>query len=261
MRLIDYFLIISSLLTTYKAYLLIGRQTSKLDPLFHYEISLITNERINYHKGISQSAWILPNEINKTIFTPSQVLHSMLYVSEVLVYGRSPAELITGAQEPTNLGSSKTWRMNYHVINPYLRENKLKMSSKMLMCALSQKMKGSPVLYPDEEADGTYDIAELSDGFYMGRRLTESTDYNVMEELWSRRPFAFSSASSLDMTESIMNIFMSLLKPICPRPNGMLLDPFCGSATMAISALRCAHMDTSFSDVILIPSYLGDVFH
>jgi hypothetical protein len=238
-----YGLIISSLCAPVSAYMLIGRQTSKLEALFHYEISLVSSELVvdyRYHQGMSQSAWILPKTAYSTSILSDHIHHSILYASEVIVQGKSPSELLERISIAKLSDDSDTWQMNYFVINPYIHENKPKISSKMLLCAISQRMKGTPALYADEQVDHTFDVVELNNGLCIGKRISEATGYNILSQLWSKRPFAFSSASSLDLTESIMNTFLHLRIRKGIKGNGLLLDPFCGSGTMAISALRYA---------------------
>ena len=66
-------------------------------------------------------------------------------------------------------------------------------------------------------------------------------------DVWTDRPFDFSSASHLDVTEAVCDIMLSMklaTDPTCSTgKRWALLDPCCGSGTVLMSALRFGLID------------------
>lgn len=234
---ISTFSLISSTCVASRRQVLISRQMSKLNNLITLEIEMLStslkSSSFQSIEGLQQTIWIVESTSS---MTQKFLMISILAEYELLCEGSDGVSLLNEIRNQSISHANNDWDIDYLCLAPH--PNKLKRN--LMTCAIAQLIKGSPSLQIDDHPTHSYAIFESSKNFYFCRRLkgslqNDSLDRTNLIEIWSKRPFTFSSASSIEITESIVNILLSRVS----RGRGLvLMDPCCGSGTMLISALR-----------------------
>lgn len=171
------------------------------------------------------------------------------YVAKVVAVGRTPEKLLDAIND--TLRSRKTthpsWLLSYDTIEPLCT----RVSSTMLMCAVSRLLPGEPLLESGIDANAlTFLILETSEQLYLVRRLAEKREEQPtvrhFREAWSKRPFQYSGAINIDVAIIAVDILSDILQireatkeDKNVRKTIRILDPTCGSGTfLALAAMN-----------------------
>lgn len=158
------------------------------------------------------------------------------------------------------------WRITSMCISPYHMENKgfsagqqfaksRQIDSRMLQCALAQKIQGQPSLVLQDK--NKYDVAtpnltltvlEFHRGFILAEEVYRRSDpvgqaWSELVRIWRRRPYNFSAALNPDIAKAAVQVAIKMR-----GGEGLtLLDPCCGSGTSAFVA--ATHHGSAISHV------------
>lgn len=216
-------------------FLLIGKESLRLDNIFREEISQLVSsvqkfDRL-YYTSLSSTPTNLPP------------LASIRATMHGLTPFCSTPEAVIEAVSTLNLICSN-WVLETECDAPYAGGNTAinRVNSKMMLCAIAQHISGSPTLYPDSNTT-VFSLLESTSGFILGTQLSHAakqhSDAIILK--WKKRPFTFSAALSIELSDAVINILVSrYLQAAGTVDIGdiVFLDPCCGSGTTLYSALR-----------------------
>lgn len=239
--------------------LILGKQSSRLNSLHNLEYQCLSRglsvdgshhldlDHLYYMKGVTQSIWISPGDAIDLFNEHQLPIPSVESKFELLSHSKDPYELIDSVKKLNIIHQDYSWQLDNTLIKPFVRkeivnaDNNLgsdrRISLKSLLCTLSQQISGYHS-FSMGDVSTTYTVFETEEGYLFSRRIDSPSDDAL--SAWKSRPFLFSSASNIMMTESISNILIHLVcvNQNCSVGDVTLLDPCCGSGTMGISALR-----------------------
>jgi hypothetical protein len=239
----------------------LSKPSTKFGDLFNVELNLLGMTRIGPH------AWIADEGSLEQRMVPACLRHEITTIAS----GLSPRDLIDSVSLISNDLVSDTWIIDYECVEPYQSSSSLSsrssFSSKMMACAIAQKLPGTPLLSISEDGKGvtdvvTYVIVETRSKIYLGVKneafseRCKELDRRV-SETWKKRPFLFSSALSTTIADSVVNIAVtsilesrSVTPSVLPNCKISLLDCCCGSGTVLFSGVRHSHVSSIYGSDI-----------
>lgn len=231
--------------------ILLSKQLSKYDKLYDLEIREIVNSEVYLHEiGKSQSFYVTNSEYDESFNVWDLPLQNIQCILTNLVHDYDTFMFLDRIDELNQCHESFCWDIDFTFINraTSLSIKNETLNSKLFLCAVSQLIQGKPNFLSDKENTYSYSIIESKSGFYFGRKHRNMTQrqgkikFRVDDIItnWARRPFSFSSASNLEITESVCNILCEkVMKTLKTSLSDItLLDCCCGSGTMIYSGLR-----------------------
>jgi len=257
--------------------MILGKQATKLENLYNFEYQCLSHgispidcnspyaqnnfstsdldlSQLMHIQGVSQSLWITKDHINDldSFNGLNLPISSILGKYCLLSSAYNPNALISSVKALNIDHADDSWVLEYQLVSPWKfaqdsQDNNnpssyRRISSRSLCCALSQQISGRPSL-TERTVPYSYSIFELDSGFYFGMKIHEdlsSSYFDSLVDIWKNRPFVFSGASSLAMTESVCNSLVHLVALAQGKSvkDITLLDPCCGGGTFALSSVR-----------------------
>ncbi|KAL7502601.1 hypothetical protein ACHAXN_000533 [Cyclotella atomus] len=171
------------------------------------------------------------------------------YIAKEIARGDTQEELLESIRHIRFMDDpSLLWTISYDVFEPLHP----KVSSTMLVCAMSRLLPGEPLLNRESRMGGvkSYMVIETSSRLYLVERLDQDqndkyfhdTDTQQFRDVWTKRPFQYSGAINLDLAMTVIDVLGHVLFKKNTMPRTMrLLDPTCGSGTfLALSVSKWA---------------------
>lgn len=128
------------------------------------------------------------------------------------------------------------------------------LSTKMLLCAISQRLGGAPMLRddPSKHVDRLA-LVETRAGFMLGRCFSEQgAALDEASLAWKKRPYSFSAALSLELADAVVNTLVARFART-PRYAGsedlVFYDACCGSGTSLFAASRAGFATVVGTDI------------
>jgi hypothetical protein len=214
-------------------------------------------ERLAFHRPTASYLVGYNSSQDKLPFRPSR----FQYVAKIVAAGRNPDELLDNIRDVYSIqhnGTASSWTISYDIFEPL----NPKVSSTMLMCAISRFLSGEPLLTYDglssKESDLlSYLVIETSSHIYLAEKLDQTkkdeiekehlTNTRGFSDMWSKRPFQYSGAINLDLAITIIDILkdaLQLEKDISLSQRTIrLIDPTCGSGTfLALTVIAWSNL-------------------
>ena len=173
------------------------------------------------------------------------------YVGRVIASGSTVQELLDSINKATSTcNNCQHWTLDCETLEPLTGR---KITTSMLMCAVSRHLSGEPLLEPNDSDDVTiisYLLAETSRQLYLIEKLSV---HNQMHELyhenvsrfrqeWSRRPFQYSGAVNIEIAITVADMLQRLLpkngEDLKEKRRIRILDPTVGSGTFLAAAAK-----------------------
>lgn len=144
------------------------------------------------------------------------------YVSKVVAIGKTPNELLVNIKKAVKTqGPDGFWLLGHDTFEPL----NPKVSSSMLMCAVSRLLPGEPLLNDKKSAESdviSYLILETSTQLYLVEKLVQNHEDTFLSEqaklttlqfreIWSKRPFHYSGAINVDVAVTVVDILSDIL--------------------------------------------------
>jgi len=200
------------------AYCFHGRETSN---------ALELVERLSFHRptasyllGYSVAGTDNSTENNTTPFKLPFRPGRFQYVSKVVAIGETPNEFLANIKQAVNTqGPESFWLLGYDTFEPL----NPKVSSSMLMCAVSRLLPGEPLLGSENSVEShviSYLIVETSTQLYLVEKLVQNQEdafeiakpiTRQFREIWPKRPFHYSGAINLDVAVTVVDILSDIL--------------------------------------------------
>lgn len=234
--------------------LLVTKQHSKLDPIFHYE--LITNphlklEKDSFIKGKAESGWVLKTQFVENRADDYFGSCNIEYDSFILAKDYNVFDLLKSIKKLNLKHQPQSWSLDYLCLGRVASGSVL---SRSILLSISQLINGTPYLSEDVRFNNSnityYRLVEINQGYFFvcldKDSFLDNSRYQKAKYLWMEyKLFTFNSASNLEITWTICNILKNLADK---RSHLCLLDPLCGSGTMSFTAL-IQNMDVIANDV------------
>jgi hypothetical protein len=198
------------------AYCFHGRETSN---------ALELVERLSFHRptasyllGYSVAGTDNSTENNTTPFKLPFRPGRFQYVSKVIAIGETPNEYLANIKQAVK-GPDSFWLLGYDTFEPLNH----KVSSSMLMCAVSRLLPGEPLLGSENSVEShviSYLIVETSTQLYLVEKLVQNQEdafeiakpiTRQFREIWPKRPFHYSGAINLDVAVTVVDILSDIL--------------------------------------------------
>ena len=177
-------------------------------------------------------------------------------VGRLVAFGATPAALVQSL-DARRLKGIDEWSIEYEFLSKIEGVDRKSFSSRMLLCAVSQRLPGVPVLDPAKIATTRLSLVEVETGFYLLALLGAAAAHHpaAEEDAWKGRPYQYSGALRLDLASTMLSILTRNRLAKCRRDTGSgaarslrLLDVCCGSGTFLYAGSRRG-MDVTGFDI------------
>ena len=231
------------------AYLAKTKETFKFAEQQHLEFTLQTESRsfnstrllVDASTGSSLFQIDCPNNEVLDVDSLPSCLRQCDWIAEILVQGDTAQELLERLRSKS-LFVSEGWILDYVRMDatgnvPIKERFKPTYTMKTLTSSIAQAMPSIPALDPLHVTERLL-LLDSGDGLSLVRTVFTSDGLTSMvENKWAKRPFQYSSAISVNVAESVINLLSDLVQQQRQRPQDdlekpiRLLDPTCGSGT------------------------------
>jgi tRNA G10 N-methylase Trm11 len=231
------------------AYLAKTKETFKFAEQQHLEFTIQTESRsfnstrllVDVSTGSSLFRLDCPDYEGLDVGSMPSCLRRCDWIAEILVQGDTAQELLERLRAKSPF-VSEGWTLDYVRMDAagnatIKKRDKPTYTMKTLTSSIAQAIPSIPALDPLHVTERLL-ILDSGDGLSLVRTVFTSDGLKSMvENKWAKRPFQYSSAISVNVAETVMNILLDLVQQQRQqRQIGLekpiyLLDPTCGSGT------------------------------